>query len=93
MFTFIKQRILMTHKYYINLTSDDSGKLSLSKSILFWTAVTGGAIVWKLTLQEKLTIDFFIAFLAWGSGHTLTSKFLDTKNQKETTVSSTETEK
>lgn len=66
--------------YYIRLTSDDSGKLSLAKSILIWTAITAFIVVWKLAVTGNLTIEFFSVFLAWGSGHTLTSKWLDTKS-------------
>ncbi len=79
MWKIIKQLFKDAKTYYIKLTSDGSGEPSLAKAILFWTAFTAGCVIWKLTVQGKLTIDFFTAFLVWGSGHQLTSKWLDTK--------------
>jgi hypothetical protein len=79
----IREQLTAARNYYIQLTSDDSGRPSLSKSILFWTAFTAGCIMWKLTVTEKLSIDYLIVFLTWGSGHQLTSKFLDIKGEKE----------
>lgn len=67
--------------YYIRLTSDDSGKLSLAKSILFWGSFSAGIIVWKMAILGTLTAEIFGLFLAFVSGHTLTSKWLDGKAQ------------
>ena len=83
MFQAIKAQLQCLITYYRDLTSDDTGRLSLAKSILFWTAFTAGCVVWKLTVQGKLELDYFIVFLTWGSGHQLTSKWLDAKSNKE----------
>jgi hypothetical protein len=65
--------------YIKTLTQDDSGRQSLSKTILFWSFITSSLFCWKLVVMGGFTEAYFAIYLTIASGHTLTSKFLDKK--------------
>ena len=75
--------------YIKTLLRDDSGKPSLAKHILlfgFWFVMI---YMFKLAVLHEVTIDYFIAFIGFISGHNLLSKLVDTKGNK-TEVSTTD---
>ncbi len=65
--------------YVLSLTIDDSGRPSLSKTMLFygWLFMTG--FMFKMIASKTITIEFFIVYCAFISGQHLTSKFIDSK--------------
>lgn len=63
--------------FILSLIKDDSKRLSLNKTILFIVAASATLFMWKLVIQHELTVEYFITYLAFGSGHTSLNKFLD----------------
>ena len=66
--------------FMLALCVDDRGKVSQSKVITLVVAFAATVFMWKLVLLGGMSVDFFIAYLACGSGHGLLSKFIDTKD-------------
>lgn len=62
---------------------DNTGKYSAAKVILMVGFFAILVFMWKLLLTGALTLDFFIAFLAFISGHNNISKYLDNKKVKD----------
>jgi len=73
MFQFI-HKIGSLHR---ELLSDASGKLQLAKVMLWFGFLFLSAFVWKLILTRTLTIDYFVVYAGFVSGHQLVSKYLD----------------
>ena len=61
------------------LFHDDSLRPSMSKTILFLVAIISSVIMIKLTVYHQMSVDYFISFLAFGTGHASMSKYLDKK--------------
>ena len=68
--------------YYLELTSDDSGKISLSKTMLFLGFIFISLYMWKLMVMKEITIEFFVTYIGFISGHQLISKKLDKAGNK-----------
>jgi hypothetical protein len=62
------------------LITDDSGRLSLAKTMLAcgWLFVSG--FIWKLIVTKTMTESYLVIYIALISGHQLTSKWLDKKD-------------
>jgi hypothetical protein len=56
-----------------------NGKYSSAKIILMFGFMIASLVLWKALILGNLSIEFFVAYLAFISGHNNISKFLDTK--------------
>ena len=45
-------------------------------------AVSATIFMWKMVLLHEVTAEYFIAYLAFGTGHASLSKFLDKKKDE-----------
>jgi len=72
-----------TKSYIVELTTDDSGRKSLSKTITFWAFIFSTLFCWKLIIMGGFGVEYFTAYLASAAGHGLLSKFLDGKAGKD----------
>ncbi len=72
-----------TRKILNDLFCDDSGRLSLSKTILGIVTIIACVIMLKLTYNQQMSPEYFLIFLSFGTGHASLNKFLDTKRPKE----------
>ncbi len=61
------------------LLTDDTKKLSLSKTMLFggWLFVSGYML--RLIVEKEFTPEYLVIYIAFVSGQHLTSKWLDSK--------------
>ena len=53
------------------------GRYSHSRVIAMLVAIAATIYMWKLVIMGGMTIDFFIAYLCYGTGHQTINKFLD----------------
>jgi hypothetical protein len=62
------------------LITDDSKRLSLAKTMLLcgWLFVSG--FIWKLIVQNQMTPEYLVIYIALISGQHLASKWLDKKD-------------
>lgn len=65
--------------YIKELTTDDSGRPSLVKNILFWGFISSTAIMWKLTVMGGMSVEYFGAYLMLVCTQHLSNKYLDNK--------------
>ncbi len=72
--------------FLLALITDSKGNLSHSRLIALVVCVAATAFMWKLVVLGGMSIDYFIAYLAYGTGHQTINKFLDTRNAKEEDV-------
>ena len=61
------------------LFRDDSGRPSLSKTILGACALIACVVIVKLTYMKELTPEYYLIFLSFATGHASMSKYLDKK--------------
>ena len=66
--------------YIAELTTDDSGRPSLAKTILFWGMICSSLFCWKLIIMGGFTPEFFGIFMVGITGSHGLSKYLDTKS-------------
>jgi hypothetical protein len=71
MFTAIQQIFRET------LQDNTTGKYSHSKVIAMLVCVAATIFMWKLIIMGGMTLSFFLAYLAYGTGHQTLNKFLD----------------
>lgn len=57
------------------------GRYSSAKVILMIGFFIVSILMWKLLLTGALTLDYFISYLAFLTGHNNLSKFLDSRNK------------
>lgn len=65
-----------------SLSDNSTGKYSAGKIVLMLTSVAATVFMWKLIIAGGMSLDFFIAYLAFGSGHSNISKWLDKKTKE-----------
>jgi hypothetical protein len=56
---------------------DSRGRYSHARIISMLVAIAATVFMWKLIITSAVTIDFFVAYLAYGTGHQTINKFLD----------------
>jgi hypothetical protein len=59
------------------LITDDSGRLSLAKTMLAFGWLFVSAFIWKLIMTRTMTEAYLVIYIALISGQHLTSKWLD----------------
>lgn len=69
-----------------SLQDSATGKYSQARIITMLVAVAATVFMWKLVLLGGMQIDYFIAYLAYGTGHQTLNKFLDTRNNGKPNV-------
>jgi len=56
---------------------DSTGRYSHARIISMLVAIAATVFMWKLIITSAVTIEFFVAYLAYGTGHQTINKFLD----------------
>jgi len=78
---FIGRLINICMKGYVDffkqILQTRDGQYSLARVISLLVAIAATAFVWKLILMGGLTVDIFIAYLAYGTGNQTLNKLLD----------------
>ncbi len=67
-----------------SLQDNATGRYSSSRLIALLVAVAATVFMWKLVILGGMTIDYFMAYLAYGTGTAGLNKFLDTKDGART---------
>jgi hypothetical protein len=62
-----------------SLTDSQTGKFSHAKVIAMLVAIAATVFMWKLILLGGMSLDYFIAYLAYGTGHQTLNKYLDNR--------------
>ncbi len=62
------------------LRDNATGQYSSARIIAMLVAIAATIFMWKLILLGGMTIDYFIAYLAYGTGTTGINKFLDNRD-------------
>jgi hypothetical protein len=57
-----------------------TGKYSHSRIIAMVVAFGATVFMWKLAIAGLMTIEYFLAYLAYGTGYQTVNKFLDNKD-------------
>lgn len=60
------------------LQDNTTGTYSHARIIAMLVAIAATVFMWKLVILGGMTIEFFVAYLAYGTGHQTLNKFLDT---------------
>lgn len=63
-----------------SLKDNATGLYSHSRIISMLIAFGATAFMWKLILAGGMTIEYFIAYLTYGTSHQTINKFLDNKD-------------
>lgn len=63
-----------------SLQDNATGRYSSTRIISMLVAIAATAFMWKLVIAGGMTIEFFLAYLAYGSGNAGLNKFLDNKD-------------
>lgn len=69
-------------RFVKDLFHDDSGRASMSKTILGIVTIIACVIMLKMTYNDKMSAEYFLMFLSFGTGHASLNKFLDAKKTK-----------
>lgn len=56
---------------------DPAGRVSHARIISMLVAIAATVFIWKMIITGGMTVDYFIAYLAYGTGHQTLNKFLD----------------
>ena len=67
-----------------SLQDNATGKYSSARVIAMLVAIAATVFMWKLVILGGMTIDYFIAYLAYGTGTASLNKFLDTRDGART---------
>jgi len=59
-----------------------TGQYSHARIIAMLIAFCASVFMWKLILLGGMSAEYFIAYLAYGTGHQTLNKFLDTRDSK-----------
>lgn len=65
--------------HIIELITDDSGRVSLSKTVLFCGMISASLFCWKLIILGGFNETYFGLYLAAICGHANWSKIIDNK--------------
>ena len=63
-----------------SLQDNATGRYSSSRVIAMLVAIAATVFMWKLILMGGMTIEYFIAYLAYGTGTSSLNKFLDSRD-------------
>jgi hypothetical protein len=66
-----------------SLQDNTTGRYSHARVIALLVALAATVFMWKLIIAGGMTIEFFIAYLAYGTGHQTLNKFLDNRPSKK----------
>ena len=67
-----------------SLQDNATGRYSSARLIALLVAFAATVFMWKLVLLGGMTIDYFMAYLAYGTGTAGLNKFLDNKDGART---------
>lgn len=70
---------------------DPAGRISHARIISMLVAIAATVFIWKMIITGGMTVDYFIAYLAYGTGHQTLNKFLDFRSNKNTIENSNNT--
>lgn len=65
-----------------SLKDSVTGCYSHARIIAMLVAIAATIFIWKLIITGGMSLDYFIAYLAYGTGSQTLNKFLDTKDPK-----------
>ena len=65
-----------------SLQDNATGRFSHSRIIAMIVAIAATAFMWKLILMGGMTIEYFLAYMAYGTGHQTLNKFLDSRDKR-----------
>lgn len=71
------------------LIDSNTGKFSQARIISMLVAVAATIFIWKLILLGGMSVEYFIAYLAYGTGHQTLNKFLDNRSSNQQDVNRT----
>lgn len=63
-----------------SLQDNATGRYSHSRIIAMMVAVAATIFMWKLILLGGMSVEYFLAYLAYGTGHQTLNKMLDNKD-------------
>jgi hypothetical protein len=63
-----------------SLQDNATGKYSSARIISMLVAVAATVFMWKLVIVGGMTIEYFLAYLAYGTGTSGLNKFLDNRD-------------
>lgn len=63
-----------------SMKDNATGMYSHSRIIALLVAIGATVFMWKLILLGGMSIEYFIAYLAYGTGYQTMNKFLDNKD-------------
>ena len=61
------------------LQDNTTAKYSHAKVIALLVCIAATVFMWKLIILGGMTLSYFLAYLAYGTGHQTLNKFLDGK--------------
>lgn len=62
-----------------SLQDNTTGRYSHARLIALLVAMAATVFMWKLILLGGMSLEYFIAYLAYGTGHQSLNKYLDNK--------------
>lgn len=63
-----------------SLQDNATGRYSSSRVIAMLVAIAATIFMWKLVIVGGMTIEYFVAYLAYGTGTASLNKFLDNRD-------------
>lgn len=63
-----------------SLQDNATGRYSSSRVIAMLVAIAATVFMWKLVIVGGMTIEYFLAYLAYGTGTQSLNKFLDNRD-------------
>lgn len=66
-----------------SLQDNKTGQYSHARVIAMLVAIAATVFMWKMILLGGMGIEYFIAYLAYGTGHQTLNKFLDKRSKEE----------
>ena len=67
-----------------SLQDNATGRYSSARVISMLVAIAATVFMWKLVILGGMTIDYFLAYLAYGTGSAGLNKFLDNRDNSRT---------
>lgn len=69
-----------------SLKDNVTGLYSHARIIAMLVAIAATIFMWKLIIMGGMSLDYFIAYLAYGTGAQTLNKFLDTRDPQRTAM-------
>ena len=73
------------------LQDNATGRYSHARVIAMLVAFAATMFIWKLIILGGMSIEYFIAYLAYGTGHQSLNKFLDNRDASRVADSAAKT--